>query len=209
MTYTPQVDKTHYEGKAYRSAERWISYFHQMALVWQTHPKNVLEIGIGSGVVARELKAQGCDVTTIDIAEDVHPDVVGSILALPFPPASYDVVLAAEILEHIRFEDVEKALSELARVSRKSVVISVPHPGWVFSFVCKLPLLPRTAFLFQIPFFWKKHTFNGEHYWELGKKGYSTERFLAVARAVGLTLIYSKKYADDPSHRFFLFSVDQ
>lgn len=175
MSYTPQVDKTHYEGSAYRSGERWISYFHQMSLVRSVHPRNVLEVG------------------------------VGSVMALPFPDNAYDCVLAAEILEHIRFEDVPKALSEIARVTRKSAVISIPHPGWVFSFVFKLPLLPQIELFFQIPFFWKTHTFNGEHYWELGKKGYPVRRFLQTASDAGLQLVSYKKYADDPAHRFFLF----
>ena len=206
MSYTPQVDKSHYEGSAYRSLERFVSYFHQMALVRSVHPKNVLEVGVGEGVVARELRANGFDVTTVDIAEDLHPDVLGSVMALPFPDNAYDCVLAAEILEHIRFEDVPKALSEITRVTRKSAVISIPHPGWVFSFVFKLPLLPQMELFFQIPFFWKTHTFNGEHYWELGKKGYSVRRFMQTAEDAGLQLVSYKKHADDPAHRFFLFS---
>ena len=206
MTYEKQVDRSHYEGQAYRSAERWISYWHQLALVRRVKPKTVLEVGVGEGVVARELRNTGIAVTTVDIAEDLQPDVVGSVLSLPFGDGAYDVVLAAEILEHISFDDVEKALREIARVARTHAVISVPHPGWVFSIIFKLPLVPRVALLAQIPFFWKEHKFNGEHYWELGKKGYTTARFVTLARDAGLTLVSLEKYADDPGHRFFLFS---
>lgn len=206
MKYAPQVTKKHYEGSAYRSGERWISYFHQMALVRAVHPKNILEVGVGEGVVARELRANGFDITTVDIAEDLHPDVVGSVMTLPFPDNAYDCVLAAEVLEHIRFEDSEKALSEIARVTRKHAVISIPHPGWVFSFVFKIPLLPKVEVFFQIPFFWKTHVFNGEHYWELGKKGYPVRRFIQTAKDAGLSIVSFEKFADDPAHRFFLFS---
>ena len=206
MNYAPQVDKKHYEGSSYRSGERWVSYYHQIALVRSVHPKNVLEVGVSEGVVARELKANGFDITTVDIAEDLNPNVVGSVMALPFPDNAYDCVLAAEILEHIRFEDTAKALSEIARVTRKCAVVSVPHPGFVFSFVFKLPLLPRTELFFQVPFFWKTHVFNGEHYWELGKRGYKVSRFIQVAKDAGLSLVSFEKFADDPAHRFFLFS---
>lgn len=170
MTYQPQVDKSHYEGAAYRSSERWMSYWHQLVLVRACKPSSVLEVGVGEGVVAERLTQDGVAVTTIDITPDLRPDVVGSVTALPFEDESFDLVLAAEILEHIEFADVPKALAEIHRVTRRDVMISIPHPGWVFSISYKLPLLPKIDLLFQIPFFWKEHQFNGEHYWSLGKR---------------------------------------
>lgn len=205
MTYTAQVGKSHYEGSAYRSSERWNSYWHQLELIDSVKPKTLLEVGVGSGVVERELKSRGIAVTTIDIAEDLNPDVVGSVTSMPFEADSFDCVLAAEILEHIEFADASLALREIARVSRRFAVISIPHPGWVFSVIYKLPLLPRISLFFQIPFFWKTHQFNGEHYWELGKKGYTTKRFVDTAKEAGLHLVRMEKHADDPAHRFFLF----
>ena len=209
MTYQKQVDKMHYQGQAYRSGERWVSYFHQISLVREVAPRTVLEVGVGEGVVARELKNTGIDVTTVDIAEDLSPDVVGSVTSLPFEGNSFDVVLAAEILEHISFEDVLQAMKEISRVARTYAVISVPHPGYVFAIGYKLPLLPRIDLFTQIPFFWKTHTFNGEHHWELGKKGYPISRFLKVARNANFQLVTLHKFTDDPGHRFFLFKKIQ
>lgn len=209
MTYEKQVDRSHYEGQAYRSGERWVSYYHQLALVRCTKAKEVLEVGVGEGIVARELRNTGTAVTTVDIAEDLRPDVLGSVTALPFADNSFDVVLAAEILEHIKYDDIPQALREIARVARTHAVISVPHPGYVFSVSYKVPLLPKIDLLAQIPFFWKTHVFNGEHYWELGKKGYPVSRFLTDAKSAGLHLQKLEKYVDDPGHRFFLFSKIQ
>jgi SAM-dependent methyltransferase len=206
MTYTPQVEKAHYEGKAYRSQERWNSYYHQLALVRRTKPERVLEVGLGEGVVAERLRADGILVTTLDIAKDLKPDVFGSVTEIPLTDATYDAVLCAEVLEHIRYADVPQALLELRRVSKKYVIIGLPHPGYVFSLVCKFPLLPRLPFFFQVPFFWKTHVFNGEHYWELGKRGYSVARFIKSANEAGLSLVSLESYEDDPGHRFFLFS---
>lgn len=207
MNYTPQVGKEHYAGQAYRSGERWSSYWHQIAIMRSTGAESVLEVGMGEGVVARQLAAGGIKVETLDIAEDLKPDVVGSVTAIPLPDKSYDAVLAAEVLEHITFDDLPQALREMVRVARKFVMISVPHPGYVFSIIYKVPLLPRISLLYKIPFFWKTHTFNGQHYWELGKKGYSVNKFLKEAKTAGLTLVEHKAYADDPAHRFFLFRV--
>jgi ubiquinone/menaquinone biosynthesis C-methylase UbiE len=205
MNHTPQVGKSHYSGAAYRSAERWMSYWHQLALVERTGAKKVLEVGVGSGVLYRELQARGIDITTLDIAPDLLPDVLGSVTAIPSADASFDAALAFEVLEHIPFTEFEHAIRELARIARTHVVVSLPHPGWVFSVCYKLPLFPKIELFFQIPFFWKEHQFNGEHYWELGKKGYPVARIIAAARAAGLELVSFEKYADDPAHRFFLF----
>lgn len=205
--YAPQVDKSHY-GRSYRSKDRWLSYFYQLSLVRSCAPATVLEIGPGEGVVTDNLRKDGVYVVTCDIAEDLHPDVIGSITALPCKDGEFQLALAAEVLEHIRFEDVPQALSELRRVSARHVVISLPHPGWVFSFSCKLPLLPRLDFFFQVPFFWQEHVFNGEHYWELGKKGYPVRRFVEVARAAGLKLVKTQKHIDDPVHRLFVFNKE-
>ncbi|MCR4325937.1 MAG: UPF0146 family protein, partial [Patescibacteria group bacterium] len=73
MSYSAQVDKSHYAGGAYRSQERWNSYWHQLALVEKTGAKKLLEVGVGEGIVARELAARGVAVTTVDIAEDLKP----------------------------------------------------------------------------------------------------------------------------------------
>lgn len=205
--YAPQVDRSHY-GPRYRSKDRWLSYFYQLKLVQRLGPQTVLEVGPGEGIVTDTLRKDGMKVVTCDIAPDLHPDLVASVLSLPCKDGEYELALACEILEHIRIEDVPLALRELARVSSKHVVISLPHPGQVFlSGVFKLPLSAWRGVRLQIPFFWKTHRFNGEHYWELGKKGTPLRRFVSMAESAGLTLVRSVKYADDPVHRFFVFTV--
>lgn len=207
MEYHAQVTKDHYHRNSYASSERWLSYWYQMDLVRATRARTVLEIGPGNGVVTRELRREGISVTTCDIARDLEPDVVGSVTDLPLADHSYDAILIAEVLEHIHFDDVPKALAELARVACTHVVISVPHPGYVFALNFKVPLLPRVDICFRIPFFWETHVFNGQHYWELGKRGYSVRRFVQMAREAGFVLVSSRIYAFDPAHRFFLFKV--
>ncbi len=205
MTYEPQVDKSHY-GKKYRHLDRWDAYFHQLAFIGRAAPTTVLEVGPGEGVVTREMREGGIAVTTVDIAPDLSPDVVASVTDLPFDAAQFDAVVACEILEHIRFEDVPHALAEISRVIRTHAIISVPHPGNIlFSAIVKIPFIRQFSVRIQIPFFWKTHTFDGQHYWELGKRGYPVSRFIDAARGAGLTLVVTEKYTDDPAHRFFLF----
>src|ERR671916_332050 len=53
--------------------------------------------------------------------------VAGSVVDLPFPGRSFDVVGCFEVLEHLPGDLPRKALSELGRVARQAVVLSVPH----------------------------------------------------------------------------------
>jgi len=51
-------------------------------------------------------------------------DIVGDIRNMPFPDNSFDIVVAGDILEHI--PDYMKAISELRRVYKEKLVITVP-----------------------------------------------------------------------------------
>lgn len=202
--HEPQVEKSHYTTHSYLGKDRWISYWYQLAFVTKVVPATVLEIGPGNKTVTTALKKRGVAVTTVDIAPDLEPDVVASVVSLPFPDNSFDCVLAAEILEHIPYDDVSKALSEIYRVARKHAVISLPHAGYVFSFGWKVPLIRRSDFIFKIPFFWKEHHFNGEHHWELGKRRHSVRRMKSDMQKAGYTILSVKRFFDDPAHMFFL-----
>jgi SAM-dependent methyltransferase len=80
-----------------------------------------LDVATGGGHVARRLRDQGCLVITVDPAPGMRPDVVGHAEELPFDDGSFDVVTCRIAPHH--FEDVGKAVTEMARVSQRLVVI--------------------------------------------------------------------------------------
>ncbi len=80
-----------------------------------------LDVATGGGHVARRLAEAGCRVTTCDAAEGMRPDVVCPAEALALPDRSFDVV-ACRIAAH-HFDDVAAAVREMARVTRRLVVI--------------------------------------------------------------------------------------
>lgn len=150
---------------------RWASYWHQIDAVLKSAPRRVLIVGKGDGIVAEILKRHVGEVRTLDIESSLQPDIVASVEAMPLESGSFDAVLCCEVLEHLPFEKFEAALAELARVARRHVVVSLPHFGPPVKFALKLPFFReiRIAFKLPVPL---HHVFNGEHYWEIGKRGY-------------------------------------
>lgn len=167
-----QVDKSHYAFGRYGFEGRFVSYYWQLKEVLDLRPQSVLEVGVGDKVFGNFLKDNtGVVYTSVDIAGDLKPDVIGSILALPFNDQSVDIACAFEVLEHLPFDQFDKAVAELVRVARTHVVISVPHFGPILSFSLKIPFIPRIRLALKLSYP-KPHIFNGQHHWELGKQGY-------------------------------------
>ena len=122
---TKQVNKESYNFHKYSFPGRWVSYYHQLNETLALTPKTILEIGTGDGVYKNFIKNNtDIDYKNIDIAKDLNPDIVGSVNKIPLEANSFDLVVAFEILEHLPFDEFEKSLSEINRVSkdRKSVV---------------------------------------------------------------------------------------
>ena len=118
-----------------------IDRFHRkiVAEIVALSPHTFFDAGCGEGFVARRvidaipgISLTGCDVshTALAIAAEANPEgnfVTGSVVDLPFPDRSFDVVGCFEVLEHLPGDLPRKALSELGRVARQAVVLSVPH----------------------------------------------------------------------------------
>ena len=120
----------------------------------------VLDLGCGTGDLARQLAASGLRVTGCDISANMlrraaAADAAGTAewvaLApgwqeLPFAPASFDAVLAASVLEYVG--SPAAVLGECARVLRPGGVLlcTVPdlaHPvrwlEWAAAWLARLP----------------------------------------------------------------------
>lgn len=208
MTDKPQVDKSHYAFGRYAFEGRFVSYYWQLKEVLALNPGSVLEVGAGDRVFGNFIKDNtGVAYTCVDIAEDLRPDVVGSVLALPFADKSHDAVCAFEVLEHLPFEQFDNALTELARVARTYVVLSVPHFGPMLSFSLKIPFVPQIRFAFKIPFP-RRHVFNGQHYWELGKRGYRVKLIRQKLGTRGRILRDFVPFGS-PYHHFFVVDVSK
>ena len=81
----------------------------------------VLDVATGGGHVARRLREEGCTVVTVDPASGMEPDVVAPAEKLPFEDGAFDVVTCRIAAHH--FQDIGKAVAEMARVTQRLVVI--------------------------------------------------------------------------------------
>ncbi len=175
-----QVPKEHYL-EDYDDVKRFIAYFYQIDLVRKLKPDRVLEIGVGNKTVSNYLKQNGIKLDTCDFDKDLNPDYVADIRDLPFDDKCYDVVMACEVLEHIPWKDLDKALSELQRTSKKYVLISIPYSSTGFELILKFPFVrtiikrPFLDLFFRIPFSFVPIK-SRQHHWEMGRKNYPIKK---------------------------------
>ncbi|MEV7964988.1 methyltransferase domain-containing protein [Sphaerisporangium sp. NPDC088356] len=116
----------------------------------------VLDLGCGGGRHAFEVLRRGADVVAfdqdaaelegvasmfaaMDKAGEVPPEataetVTGDALAMPFPDASFDRVIAAEVLEHI--PDDMAAMREIHRVLKPGGRAAITVPSFLPERIC-------------------------------------------------------------------------
>ena len=100
----------------------------------------ILDAGCGEGFISRMIVSAfpgvvvtGLDYTNeaLEIAREMGEDVTyvqGDIMDMPFENKEFDIVVCTEVLEHL--DDPDKAHSELLRVSKWGVLVTVPHEPW-------------------------------------------------------------------------------
>jgi SAM-dependent methyltransferase len=88
---------------------------------WAAGARTALDVATGGGHVARRLRETGIRVVTSDPAPGMQPDVVNRAEDLPFADDAFDVVACRVAAHH--FQDVGKAMTEMARVSRDRVLV--------------------------------------------------------------------------------------
>ena len=107
----------------------------------------LLDIGCGSGWLARQCSQRGALVTASDIAPrgvagararfpDAGSFVAADVYHMPMRSESFDAIILSEVLEHL--EDVDSALSEVWRLLRPGgrAVVTVPFRESVVYHLC-------------------------------------------------------------------------
>ena len=103
----------------------------------------ILDIGCGSGRIIQDLpEAIGLDIlpSKLRFLRERHSRLVqGSIFALPFPDAAFDVVICSEVIEHV--PDAPPVFDEMTRVLRPrgTLILGTPDYGrwlwWILEWI--------------------------------------------------------------------------
>lgn len=201
----PQVKPNHYFVNSYDSKGRFISYWYQINEIVKLNPKKVLEIGIGNGFVSKYLKERKVNVLTLDVDKRLNPDIVGSVLNIPFSDESFDIIACYEVLEHIEYKNINKALSEIFRVSKSYAILSLPDASRVYRVYLQIPKIGVFKRLISLPRLKNPiHKFDGEHYWEIGKVGYPLSKITKDIGRAGFNITKTYRIFENPYHRFFI-----
>lgn len=157
----------------------WYRFFFIIKEIIAFNPKNVLEIGEGSGIVRRVIEPLAEKYETMDVNEKLAPAYLNDVRTLkPELQEQFDCVIAADILEHIPFEDLEKALGNLFMYLKTGgkALITIPHRA--SNFLLMTPTqAPRafrmpTGFLspgaFYRRFIKRQIWIDPDHRWEIG-----------------------------------------
>lgn len=95
--------------------------------------KSFLDAGCSTGVgvqtiAEKDIIARGIDIsdTAIKLAKKRGRNcVVGSICGIPYMDNSYEMVFCSDVMEHLKSEDIDIALQELNRVSKKYIALVI------------------------------------------------------------------------------------
>ncbi|MBI5444691.1 MAG: class I SAM-dependent methyltransferase [Deltaproteobacteria bacterium] len=201
----PQVPRETYVSTGYADAKRFASYAHQLAETALLAPESVLEIGVGNGLVTHLLQKTVSRVATLDFDGRLGPQVVGSVAAVPVRSASFDAVLCCQVLEHLPFDTFGAALAELYRVARRFAVVSLPDCNRYVQASLRLPGARERRLHLNLPN-WNPTllAFRGEHYWEIGARGYPLSRILRIVTATGFAVAKTYRLWENPYHRMFV-----
>lgn len=108
--------------------------YEMLDLIDRHAGKSILDIGCGHGVYGKELVKRGYEYTGIEANAEYAAEAQKFVNArhmnaevLDFPDNSMDTVIMFEVLEHLA--DPYAALSEIVRVARKNLIVTVPNIG--------------------------------------------------------------------------------
>lgn len=147
--YKTDAEEFDYFEKRIGPAEHEEQRVHEVII--SQVPKNVksiLDVGCGSGWVAKEFLQKKIIVISLDISKsnpqkikqlypsENHFQIVSDSFKLPFASDSVDCVIASEIIEHV--VDPKVFLKELFRVVKKNgrLIISTPYKEKIRYVLC-------------------------------------------------------------------------
>jgi len=182
----------------------WYRYFFIIKEIINLKPKNILEIGSGSGIVKNCLQSITESYKTFDINPKLKPDFLGDIREYKKDlEKQFDCIIVADVLEHIPSKDLEKTLKNLGNylIDAGKIIITLPHRASHFLFMTPtyIPHIFRIPTGFCSPgafyrrFIKRKIWIDPNHCWEIGDGKHTMENVEKVMKKAGLKIEKRKK----------------
>lgn len=158
----------------------WFRYYYLVKNVIHLGGKNILEIGTGSGLVKNCLEPIVSNYKVLDINPNLNPDFLGDVRIYNKKLENkFDIIIAADVLEHMPFSDLPKTIKNIFSYLKKSssyALITIPHrcSNFLFMSPTQIPHVFRvpTGFLsfgsFWRRFIKRKIWIDPHHEWEIG-----------------------------------------
>jgi 2-polyprenyl-3-methyl-5-hydroxy-6-metoxy-1,4-benzoquinol methylase len=163
--------KTSEDYAKYRPGPPQSFYKKLSALDVGLNKQKILDIGTGTGVIAREFAKQGCEVTGTDISKEqinmarslAEKDnleinfLVSSSEEINFPKNSFDVIIANQCFLYF---DVEKVKPIFEKILKPNGVLVLSHFSWM-PFLDKVAKKSEELILDYNPN-WTAHSYKGD-----------------------------------------------
>lgn len=122
-------------GDAYTRDRSWLAFNAGIAdrIVADINPRRVLDAGCGLGLLVEKLRERGVDADGIDISDYIIGRVHSSVSRYCRQgsisedlPATYDLIVSLEVLEHLPAEDAARTIANLCAHAADILFSSTP-----------------------------------------------------------------------------------
>lgn len=193
-----------YFSDGYFRLEQLFSFSHQIHEIWKFQPSDILEIGVGNGFVSSYLKSSGIKVLTVDINENLNPDICASIEELPrlIQGRHFDLVSCCEVLEHMPYEEFERNLDIIRSLSDRAFITLPSYSSW-YGFTGRV-ILPKWKKSISLGLRLRRNKELGEgHYWEIGSCNQTRRSKVIEALKKRFSKIQHGVFTMNRYHEFF------
>ena len=116
----------------YRASEAEQARVASLQSLFPSERGSAIDIGARDGYISKVLarifgRVVALDLTMPDVVGENITCVEGNVLDLPLEDNTFDLVLCAEVLEHIPPAQLPRACDELTRIAKGHVLIGVPY----------------------------------------------------------------------------------
>jgi SAM-dependent methyltransferase len=182
----------------------WIRFYFLLRPLIESRPDCVLEVGIGGGFLRDSAVRFVGRYETLDVNERLGADYVGDVRQFDGRlEGRFDVIVAADVLEHIPFEDLPAAVGNLRRYLRPGgrAMVTIPHRRSNFMYMTPVNV-PK---FFSVPtgvlspggfyrrFIKRRIWIDPDHAWEIGDGNVKVRDVVQQFRGAGLEAVIVKK----------------